>query len=186
MNWVDLLLLAVLGWFLFTGLTSGLIREVLNLAGFGVGLFLAGRLYGQVGELLKGVVEPGLAPLAGFVGILIATVVATHVVGSLLQQVVSLLMLGWLDHLGGALFGLVKGLALVMVLLFVVQRLPFPPLKEALEVSLLGPRLAALLPVLLALLPADLAAIASGPSLPVPSLPLPTLPSSPFPLPPSP
>ena len=175
-NWVDLVLLAILGWFLFTGLRAGLIREILNLAGFGAGIFLASRYYGQAGELLRGVTEPGVAPLAGFAVVLVATLVVTHVVSSLLRQVASLLMLGWLDHLGGALFGLVKGLALAGVLLFIVQRLPFAGPKEALEVSLLGPPLAALLPVLVTWLPPDLAAMATAPSLPVPSLPLPTLP----------
>ncbi len=169
--------MAILGWFLWTGLKAGLIRELLNLAGFGAGLFLAGRYHAQAGELLKGVTEPGLAPLVGFGGVLVATLVATHVASSLLRQVASLLMLGWLDHLGGALFGLVKGLALAGVLLFIVQRIPFAGPREALEVSLLGPPLAAVLPGLMGWMLPDLAALATAPSLPIPALPaLPALP----------
>jgi uncharacterized membrane protein required for colicin V production len=73
----------------------------------------------------------------------------------LLKQTASLLMLGTFDHLLGAAFGLVKGLALAEVLLIVLVTFPAFGLKDTIRDSLFGPMFLNGIPVLLRILPVE-------------------------------
>lgn len=155
MNGLDFAILGVLAWFTLASLSTGIIREVLHLGGIILGVWVAGRYYPQLAASLA-FLELGQAEnIVAFLLLLVAVAVGAHVVGFALQQVVSLLFLGWLDHLGGALFGFAKGFALVAVLLVLMARFPILGLDNLVRESRLAPLFLELVPVLLAFLPAE-------------------------------
>ncbi|HLF09521.1 MAG TPA: CvpA family protein [Dehalococcoidia bacterium] len=157
MTWPDIAILVVLGWFVVTSMLAGLLREVLSLIGLIVGVVLGGRYYAAIAEQWGLFERFGdvLGGITAFAGIFLAITVAAHVVAAVLQRIVGLLFLGWLDKLGGAAFGLAKGILIVEIALVLLLRLPSDEVQQTLRASLLAPALLKYAPVVFGLLPAD-------------------------------
>ena len=155
MNWLDIVIIGGVGWFTFTGLTAGFIREVFNLGGLILGVVLAGKYYGALAGGLTFISSASVAKIFAFILIFVAVLVVVHVLASLLHQVVSFLFLGWIDHLGGALFGLIKGAAIFELFLIAFTRFPLFGMDTAIQGSIIGRFLLDKVPVLLSLLPQE-------------------------------
>jgi membrane protein required for colicin V production len=109
MNWVDLALIAVIGIGTLIGLKIGLIKAVLSLAGIIVGVILAGRLYVPLSEVLTFISQDAVAKIVAFAIILVGVMIIAAVLARVLKVAASLMMLGWVNRLGGAVFGLLLG-----------------------------------------------------------------------------
>lgn len=109
MSWLDIVILVILAITTFTGLRRGLIKSVLSLAGLIIGIILAGRLYTYVAGLLTFIQQEGIAEVVAFVLILVVVMIIAAVLASLLKWFASIVMLGWANYLGGAVFGLILG-----------------------------------------------------------------------------
>ncbi|MDA1010158.1 MAG: CvpA family protein [Chloroflexi bacterium] len=125
MNWVDLLIAGVIAWTAFRGLRTGLIRQTVWLIAVVVGILLAGRLYGDLSVNLSFVLDEGpTRDLVAFGAIILGAVLAGIVVGEVLRTTASMLMLGPLDSLGGAVVGFVRGVIYVQLMLFALAVFP--------------------------------------------------------------
>ena len=125
MNWVDLLIAGTIAWTTFRAFSNGLIREAISLLSLVVGLVLAGAFYDDLSANLEFLVsDPTTRRLAAFAAIFVGTAVAGQVIGMIMRSVAAVLMLGPLDHLGGAAFGFLKGLLFVEVFLIAVSVFP--------------------------------------------------------------
>jgi membrane protein required for colicin V production len=156
MNWVDGVIIVVLVWFTFSAFSAGIIREIVTMTGVALGIVLAGLFYKDLASDIKLAVDnQNAANLAAFLTIFGACFLAGQLAGMLLKQTASLLMLGTFDHLLGAAFGLVKGLALAEVLLIVLVTFPAFGLKDTIRDSLFGPMFLNGIPVLLRILPVE-------------------------------
>ncbi len=109
MNWLDIVLLVILGVSAFGGLTQGLIKAGLSLAGIIVGVILAGNFYEPLSGLLSFIPNEDIADIAAFILILVGVMVVANILARLLKFAVSVVLLGWVNRLGGAVFGLVLG-----------------------------------------------------------------------------
>ena len=89
---------------------TGIIKAVLSLASIIVGVILAGRYYLPLAEQLPFVPQTGLAKIVAFAIILLGIMVIAAVLAKYLKWIASAMMLGWINHLGGAIFGLVLAL----------------------------------------------------------------------------
>jgi len=76
-----------------------------------------------------------------------------QIIAYVLKRTASLLMLGWADRLGGAAFGLLKGLIIVEILLILFAAYPQLGLDDAIAGSELAPLFLDDAPVLLRVLP---------------------------------
>ncbi len=125
MHWIDLLIIAVVAWTTFAAFRAGLIREVVPLLSVIVGAIVASRLYDSLAADLDFVVdhEP-TRKFVAFVAIFVGIVVVGHVVSMAFRTAATLLMLGPLDHLGGAVVGFLKGLFFVQILVFAATSFP--------------------------------------------------------------
>ena len=157
MNWLDLAIAGVIAWSTFSAFRAGLIRVVISLISTVVGAVLAGRLYAQLAGNIDFLVEtPEMRNLLAFVAIFGGVVVLGQVLAAMMRTASSLLFLGPIDHLGGAVFGLVQGLLVVELLLFAVTTFPATPgLARALAGSTLAPVFIQLIPVFERLVPAE-------------------------------
>jgi uncharacterized membrane protein required for colicin V production len=72
-----------------------------------------------------------------------------------LKQTASLLMLGTFDHLFGAVFGFVKGMVVVEILLILFVTFPTLDLRNTIDQSMFGPLFLNGIPVLLRVLPVE-------------------------------
>ena len=153
MNWLDLIIVIAIAIFAFLGLRMGIIKAVLSLAGLIVGVVLAGRYYAPFSEQLTFISSDNVAKIVAFAIILIGVMVVARVVAGLLKRLVSMLMLGWVDRVGGAIFGLVLGATLCGALLAIWIK--YLGMADAIADSALAFLLLDRLPMVLALLPGE-------------------------------
>jgi membrane protein required for colicin V production len=108
-NWLDIAIIILLIIPAVVGLKTGVIKILLVVIGVVVGVVLAGRFSGGLGERLTFFSDPGVAKAVAFAFILIAILVLAVIAAALLKRVITLLLLGWVDWLGGLVLGLIVG-----------------------------------------------------------------------------
>lgn len=117
MNWLDIVILVFVAIAALIGLKIGLIKAALSLAGIILGIFLAGRYYAPLAERLTFISQESIAQGVAFAIILIVVMIIAGLLAAFLKWIASVVMLGWVNHLGGAVFGLVLGVILCSALL---------------------------------------------------------------------
>jgi membrane protein required for colicin V production len=131
MGWVDIALLAVLAISVIVGALRGLVFELMSLVGWVVAYFAAHWLAADVAPHLP-IGEPGgrsnllAAFVVTFLGALFIWAVASRVVRLMLHAT----PLGVPDRLLGAMFGTVRGLVVLIVLVTAVSMTPFSTSPE--------------------------------------------------------
>ncbi|MDD4859730.1 MAG: CvpA family protein [Dehalococcoidales bacterium] len=157
MSWLDIALLVALIIPVFTGFSQGLIKSVLSLAGLIVGVLLAGRYHGLLAEQLTFISSPNIANIVAFAIIAIGVMIIAAVAAALLKGIANAIMLGWVNRLGGAAFGLVLGAVFCGAGLAIWGKLF--GISDPINNSLLAKLLLDTFPMALALLPADFSSI---------------------------
>ena len=125
---VDWILLAVLGLSFLLGLWRGIVQEVLSLAGW-VAAFYVSQMYAPLAAAwlpMEGSSQM-LRYAAGFVVVFVAVLVATVLVSFVVKKLISAVGLGPLDRLLGSVFGLMRG---VVILLAVTVLVGMTPMRE--------------------------------------------------------
>jgi membrane protein required for colicin V production len=159
MNWLDVVIAIILIISLFIGLKAGLIKTVISLAGLILGIFLAGRYYQLLAGKLIFISSDKVAGIVAYIIILIVVMIAAAIIAWLLSKIVSAIMLGWLNHIGGAILGLlIAGIFLGAILAIWAQ---YGGGSNIIADSLLGRFLLAKFPFVLALLPGEFDSIRS-------------------------
>ena len=160
MSWLDLVIVVALAVGAFLGLRMGIIKAVLSLAGVVVGVVLAGQYYTALADVLPFFSETSsAAKIVAFAIILIGVVVIAVVLARLLKWAASVMMLGWVNHLGGAALGLVLGAIFCGALLAIWVK--WLGAVDTITESLIAPVLLDKFPMVLALLPDEFDAIRS-------------------------
>ena len=118
MNFLDLLIAIPLGFLIFKGYKKGLIYELASLAGIVIGSLLAVRLANWFSALIG--LDGENALLIAFFIIFIAVIILSLFAAKLVERFVKLMHVGIVNNLAGALFGLLKGVCIVGVLLYYV------------------------------------------------------------------
>jgi membrane protein required for colicin V production len=152
---VDWILLAVLGLSLLLGLWRGIVQEVLSLAGWVVAFYVS-QLYAPLAAAwlpMEGSSQM-LRYAAGFVVVFIAVLVATVLVSWVVKKLVSAVGLGPLDRLLGSVFGLLRGVVILLAATVIVGMTPMRE-TEAWRQAQGAQWLQQLLHVLKPVLPAD-------------------------------
>ena len=144
MNWVDVTILTAIIASLLMGLYWGLIRQVAATLGLVLSIWVAGRFYQNVADFLHppsggGLIgDANMAKIVAYVGIVIVVSVGIGTVSGILRAVLNLIFLGWLDHLLGAVLGVIQMLLLMEVFLVVATVLYVPGLSDTVRSSQLA------------------------------------------------
>lgn len=154
MNWLTLVLIAILGFITWRAYRNGFVRELVSLSAVILAIPLAGVLYDDLYRKVHPIInsEP-LAYLVSFLAIMAGVIIAGQVAAHLLKQTVALLNLGAADQLAGAAFGLLKGILACQVVLLALVVFPKPDLRDAIDGSVLATKLLDAAPPVLAVLP---------------------------------
>lgn len=140
MNWVDLLLLALIAFSAIRGFARGFVLELCGLAGLVLGIWGAIHLNGRVAEQLGLDVQH---EAISFLLTLVLIVVALHLIGIALTKVIDLAQLSLPNKLGGLMMGCVRQVFVLSVLLnilFAVQGTGWLPAPKAMgEAALAAP-----------------------------------------------
>jgi membrane protein required for colicin V production len=139
MNWLDFVIVAALAGFVLAAYSAGLIREVITLVAVLLGVIIAGLLYDNLAaDVVVFDKNEDAARAISFLILFGSVFLFGQILAYVLKRGASLFMVGRLDHLGGAAFGLLKGLLVVQVLLIVFAAYPSLKLDSAVDNSKLG------------------------------------------------
>ncbi|HJM75647.1 MAG TPA: CvpA family protein [Dehalococcoidia bacterium] len=157
MHILDLVIVAVVAWFTFSAFSRGLIREVVTTIAIFGGTIIAGQFYEELSNNLEFLTDDEtLRNFGSFIAIFVGIIVLGQIAAMVLRRFAALLLLGPFDHLGGALFGFLKGVLIVEVVLILVTAFPVADsLQQAIDASALAPVFLDGLPVMLEVLPGE-------------------------------
>ncbi|HTW27262.1 MAG TPA: CvpA family protein [Acetobacteraceae bacterium] len=115
MNWVDLLVLALLAFSALLGLMRGLVREVLGIGAW-VGAILAGVLGFHLAQpfFRRMIANPDIADPVAFGAIFLVTLIILSIVARTIGMAVRRSALGGLDRTLGLVFGFARGAVLLV------------------------------------------------------------------------
>lgn len=134
---VILMVLASALW----GLWRGVVREVLSLLGWVLALVAAIMFGGDMGELLPTSLQnPAARYLLGMLLMLVLVLLVAWLLGWILHRLLHAAGLGWLDRGLGVIFGIMRGVLVVLVLVFIAGLTKLPQERWWQE-SLLAPYL---------------------------------------------
>ena len=109
MNWLDIVIIVGIAITTFVGLKIGLIKAVLSLVGLIVGVILARLFYVPLSEQLGFIPQATVAKVVAFAIIMVGVMIIAGVLAMVLKWITSVMMLGWVNRIGGAAFGLLLG-----------------------------------------------------------------------------
>ncbi len=144
-NWIDVTIMIIILLNMVIGIRRGIIRGIINLIGVITAIFLAIFWFKEVGEYISShsQISGEIANILGFAVIFLGVYLIARIIEIFFKKILSLLFVSWIDGLGGAVFGLIKGSLIVGILLVIITFLPLPVfLKEQLENSFLANRFA--------------------------------------------
>ena len=121
------------------GVRRGLIGEVIRLSAMVIGFFIAFLYYHDVASLppIKSLpLQINIKQALAFVVIYLLCALAIITAGWFLKKLVHFTMLGWLDHLVGALIGLLKVMLIAYVICLSISSLPIRRIKRDFNNSL--------------------------------------------------
>ena len=121
MNVFDVFIVIILSFCLIRGSFRGLIKELSSIIGILTGFYIAYTYY-PLGEryILENITQASYANILSFAIIFIGTIVIITFLGILIRYFLDIVFLGWVDHVFGACFGLIKGILFASVLLTVL------------------------------------------------------------------
>jgi membrane protein required for colicin V production len=142
MNYIDIIIIVILGIAMIRGFVNGFVRELASLAALILGIwgaikfssFTAARLYDYFDMTGKYV------GIIAFIITFLIIVVIIHFIGLLVDKLMKAVALGFINKLLGIAFGLLKSVLIMSVIFMVLnaieQHRPFLP-KEKIEGSML-------------------------------------------------
>ena len=117
-NWLDYVLMVVLGFSAVSAFRKGFSREIVGLVASALAIVLAMWFYGVTGGFFRSWVDSDrVANLIGFVAVLIAVWLLGSLVGWIVHRFLGAIGLSWFDRLLGAAFGLARGTLIAIALL---------------------------------------------------------------------
>jgi membrane protein required for colicin V production len=115
MTWLDYAMFGVFSVSVVWGAWRGLVREVISVLGWVIAFLAANLLAGPLGEALpQSIPTPELRVLAAFLGIFAGTLILSTLLALLLSKLTQAVGLGGLNSLLGGLFGVARGVLIVL------------------------------------------------------------------------
>ncbi|HET6418789.1 MAG TPA: CvpA family protein [Geobacteraceae bacterium] len=138
MNLIDILVWVVLLAFVIKGFMKGLVREVCSLVGLVMGIWAACKYYQSLSEAIRYYIHipHSITIIFSFILIFLTIGLLFFFLGNLLTAIFKIALLGGVNRLGGAIFGLIQGALVLCLLLYFGTAKPVPAkLKLHLERS---------------------------------------------------
>jgi len=127
MTLFDLAVIAIIGLSVLLSVIRGLVREVLALAAWVVAFFAANVLAGTIAPWMpEALPTEEIRLLAGFLCVFLSVLIAMSVLAMLASKLVKSAGLGLEDRLLGVVFGLARGLLVVMILVLLAGLTSLP------------------------------------------------------------
>ena len=118
MNYLDIIIVVILSYCVIRGVFRGLIKELSSIIGVFSGFYAAYTYYTVVAKpLSEWISNPGYLNIISFMVIFCVVFLVISILGVIINYLLKLAFLGWFDRFCGAVFGAMKGLLIVSVVL---------------------------------------------------------------------
>jgi membrane protein required for colicin V production len=139
MNLFDIIVIVILGYCLIRGIFRGLVKELSSIIGVFGGFYAAYTYYPLLAKpLSKWIANPGYLNILSFLIIFCGVFIIISILGIIINYLLKIVFLGWLDRVSGAMFGAMKGILIVSVLLIALTAF-LPKGTPVIKDSLLSP-----------------------------------------------
>lgn len=142
MNGADFVIIGVVGLLMLVGLKTGILKALSGIGGIALGVMIATQQSGEVAILLEEYIGSDIIRgIAAFAAIVVVIAIATRIVAFLVKKLLSALMLGWTDHIAGALLGAVVGIFVAGTGVYLLTGMELDQTKDLLAGSSLAPQI---------------------------------------------
>jgi len=139
LNFVDYILIAIVGLSMVLSLWRGFVREVISLIGLVLAFLAASRLSGRAGDYLGQWIDNAtIADGAGFAIVFVIVMLIVGLIGAVIRKLVDIADLTATDRTLGIFFGAARGMLLI-ALAFLVYTTISKPNSPWLKNSMLTP-----------------------------------------------
>ena len=142
--WFDIVIIAPLLWGAFIGFKKGLIAQTLGLASIAIGVWLGTQHPEYAHLILEDKIDIKYLSIASFIFIFLVVVIIGAIIIKVLEKLVNLIQLKFLNKIGGIILGILKVYAFLIVAIFILESWDTQNLilkKSVKETSLIYPLL---------------------------------------------
>ncbi len=125
---IDILILAIVAVSILAGFASGLVRQAVGLAGLLIAVTLGIKFANSAGEAVASILglAEGYAQWLGFIVVFTGVYVAALIAARIGMSMVKTLQLSGINRIAGGIFGGLKSIVFIGVLLTLLATLEFP------------------------------------------------------------
>ena len=121
----DILIIIVLFFFTFNGFRNGFIKEAARISGMMIGFYIAHNFYDDLMPFLEiYILNSNILAIVSYLIVFTCTVVFINTLAMIAQKFFELILLGWLNRLLGTLLGLIKGIFVISIIIFILEIAP--------------------------------------------------------------
>lgn len=132
-NYADIAILIILAFFVFKGLKNGFLQEFSMLFGILLGFFLAKQYASHLTQYFTFNMSENSLYFLSFAAIVLGTLILSTLLARMLAALLNLAFIGFIDHALGAVFGAIKGIILVCIIIYLLKLfIELPLLDESL------------------------------------------------------
>ena len=127
MLWIDYVIIGIIALSAIISIVRGLVKEVLSLVAWILAFWVALTFSPQFSVLLSDYIStPSISLFTAFSGLFIVTLILSALVNNLIAAIVVKTGLSGTDRMLGVLFGLLRGVAIVTLLVLLAAATPMP------------------------------------------------------------
>ncbi len=127
MNWADIVILAIIGISAIIAVFRGFVSEVMSIVVWVAAFWLGFALAGEVAPMLEPLISvPSARYVAGFLLILVGTLIVGGLISFLISKLVDKTGLSGTDRALGVLFGVLRGIVIVAILVVLARATALP------------------------------------------------------------
>jgi len=155
MNYLDIILLCIIGVFALRGFFRGLVQEVISLTSILLAIYLSTSFHYLLAPHLELYIEnPVTVSALSYAVIFFGTLIVFWLIAKAVRTMLKITLLGWIDRVTGAVFGITEGVLIGLIVLMAFQT--FAPESTWYADSKIAPRVQHLVKLVGDLAPDDM------------------------------